>query len=156
LSAAVKYHPTASELLQGKKELTILSELQQTKVKARLDCLIDGIIVDVKTTEDASPEAFSRTIYNYEYHQQAAFYLDAANACGLEVGQFIFIAVEKKPPYAIGIYQLDADAITEGRALYRKALKAYETAEAFDYWPGYSTLIQAISLPHWVRRINHD
>jgi hypothetical protein len=67
-------------------------------------------IADVKTTEDASIEAFSKTIAQYGYAQQAAYYMDLLGA-----SHFVFIAVEKTAPYAVGVYCLDAASIAVGR-----------------------------------------
>lgn len=153
LSQAVAEHATASTLLYGGKfELTLLCELQGIPVKSRLDCLNHGKIIDVKTTEDASASGFSRSIYSYQYHLQAAFYLDCAAACGIEVDGFVFIAIEKEPPFAISIFELDAEAIDIGRSDYMRALQIYADCDAFDYWPGYPGHVQSISLPYWAMK----
>lgn len=62
---------------------------------------------------------------------------------------FIFIAVEKKPPYAVGVYRLDAESVDIGRAVYRTDLKRYADCLANDNWPGYGDKIQTISVPGW-------
>lgn len=62
---------------------------------------------------------------------------------------FIFIAVEKKPPYAVGVYKLDEESVDLGRAVYRADLKRYAECLANDNWPGYGDKIQTISVPGW-------
>lgn len=62
---------------------------------------------------------------------------------------FIFIAVEKKPPYAVGVYKLDDESVDLGRAVYRHDLARYAECKATDTWPGYGDKIQTISVPGW-------
>jgi exodeoxyribonuclease VIII len=116
----------------------------------------DGIIVDVKTTEDASPEEFDRSIAKWRYHVQDAFYLDGT---GHAVGQsgakierpreFVFLVVEKKPPYAVAVYRLDDEARELGRFEYRANLERLHRGHTSGEWPGYSSKIQPISVPVW-------
>ena len=63
-----------------------------------------GILVDLKTTEDASPREFQRSIAKWRYHVQAGWYMAGIEAAyGTRPSGFIFIAVEKKPPFAVGV-----------------------------------------------------
>lgn len=121
--------------------------------KGRLDRIVradDGrvYIVDAKTTEDASPEGFRRTIERMEYHRQAAYYMDLLGNF-VEVEDFIFLAVEKAPPYAVGVYRLDPEDITAGRRLYQRELALYEECSRKDKWPGYSQAIVTLALKPW-------
>lgn len=110
---AVHLHPVAAGLLTGgKAEQTFYAIDPETGelVKCRTDYLHDSgaMIVDVKTTEDASPAGFGRSSANYRYPMQTAWYhrvLDAAY--GEHPPYWVFLAVEKDPPYAIGIYFID-------------------------------------------------
>ena len=103
-------------------------------------------LVDIKTTDDASPGAFSRTIANFGYAEQAAFYLDLTGAT-----RFYFIAVEKAPPYAIAIYKLDAKSIETGREKNNRNLDLLEMCEKTGQWAGYFEGIQEIKLPAWAK-----
>ena len=47
-----------------------------------------NILVDIKTTQDSSPDGFRKSAYKYGYDRQAAFYLD-----GFNVDQFWFIVI---------------------------------------------------------------
>ena len=111
-------HREASRLVKanGKNELSIFSEIFGVKVKARFDKLIDDkIIVDLKTTEDASIIEFGKSVWNYRYHVQAAFYQDVAESVGLKIEKFYFVAIEKKAPYCVAVYEIDEDAVNIGR-----------------------------------------
>ena len=151
---AVRMHPGAAALLQaGQPEVSALWNDAEFNVgcRARYDWLTpDGLLIDLKTTQDASPAGFAKSCATFRYHVQAAWYLDAyQKAAGdLPLG-FIFIAVEKTPPYAVALYELDAEAVDLGRALARRDLARYANAREFGVWPGYSEAIQPLSLPKW-------
>jgi exodeoxyribonuclease VIII len=149
-----------------------------------------NVVVDLKTTDDASLEGFSKSIANWGYDVQHPYYLDGLRLaleqsdslppaegraelsaywhdpvtgvlcrCRPDYWQgspdhFIFIAVEKKAPYAVGVYVLDADSVTSGRAQYRANLDKYAHCVANDNWPGYGDKVQTISVPAWHLRKN--
>jgi hypothetical protein len=130
-------------------EASVFAEDAETQIplKARPDLWIKepAILVDVKTTDDASPEAFSRTISTFGYHIQAAHYLAMTGA-----ESFIFVAVERKAPYAVGIYRLDIEWLQAGENLRRKAISTLHECRALDSWPAYPTATQTLSCPKWV------
>ena len=134
--------------LDNKIEASVFAEDEQTglPLKARPDMWVeDHTLIDVKTTDDASPEAFSRTIGTFAYHVQAAHYLAMTGA-----ENFIFVAVERKAPYAIGIYKLDAEWLQAGENLRRKAISTLHECRALDSWPSYPTTTITLSCPKWV------
>jgi len=118
----------------------------------RFDRLTDcGIGIDLKTTIDARPDAFSRAILNYGYHQQAAFYSDQYEfITGDKLQDFIFIAIESSAPYAVKVYHLNEVSLEIGRADYRKALNTYAQCRIDNAWPAYeSNGVEEISVPQW-------
>ena len=122
--------------------------------RSRPDWLLDdgSVIVDLKTTEDASPRGFQRSVAQYAYHQQAAWYLHGLEqASGICPAQFVFVAVEKKPPYAVGVYAADAEMIKAGWEAAERNLERIAECRAANHWPGYGEDIQPISLPPWMR-----
>ena len=87
---------------------------------------------------------------NWRYDVQDPFYTDGVKiATGRNVKAFVFIAVEKKPPYAVGVYVLDSASREIGRAMYQHDLKVYAECLANDNWPGYGDKIQTINMPTW-------
>lgn len=151
---------------------------------------VKDIIGDLKTTEDASPEGFAKSIANWRYDVQHAYYMDGTRLA-LEQGKcnppqegkaelsvywtdpvtgvlcrcrpdfwrgypkhFAFIAVEKKPPYAVGVYVLDSEGVEIGRAQYQHDLRVYAECVRTGEWPGYGDKIQTISLPAWYANKN--
>lgn len=66
-----------------------------------------GMIVDLKTTTDASQTAFPRSVRRFKYDWQAWWYLRGANSLSHErYDKFIIIAIEKTPPYGVMLYEL--------------------------------------------------
>lgn len=160
MTAGVWAHPTAAELLRGPglNEVSALWEDKGTglKAKARLDRLtaLAGwpCIVDVKTTRNASRASFAKDLHAFHYHQQAAFYLDGLNALAPHDRKFIFIAVEKEPPYCAAVYEIDEDALQIGRDDVAKHLDQYAECLRTNRWPGYADGMDYVSLPPWAFR----
>jgi len=120
-------------LQQGEPEKIIQwhNEHYNLNCKGMLDYHRDGMIIDLKTTQDASYNGFMRSVRKYKYHKQAAYYMDAVKAY-----RFIIIAVEKTPPFSINIFEMGDDMIDEGRDMYNHELEVYKYCEENDYWPG--------------------
>jgi exodeoxyribonuclease VIII len=151
MNCAIADHQVANELLaDGIAESSGFAELLGVPVKCRPDWLHDNsVIVDLKTTDNAGPNAFAKSCASYRYHVQAAFYSDICREIGLDIKAFVFIAVEKAPPYAVSVYELDSDSIKVGRTLYQRNLETYRRCLETDHWPAYSQSIETLSLPRW-------
>ena len=125
-------------------------------MRGRPDALGDNLIVDLKTAQDASPDAFARTAANFGYHAQAAYYLDGLRRLGYcdEQAVFLFVVVEKTAPFGVAVYALDDEAIEAGRTQYTEAWDLYRRCRAKNEWPGYpgSQRIETLSLPRWATR----
>ncbi len=157
MAAHIALHPVAGPALRradGIAEASILWTCEQTgaECKSRLDWLLPGIVLDIKTSADARPDAFARSVASYRYHVQDAFYSQAAACAGFDAEHFVFVVVESAPPYAVALYQLDDDARAEGRRLYLRDLENYQRCAERGEWPAYPTDIQTLSLPRWAYR----
>ena len=138
----------------GVAEETLVWRDDQTGLlcKSRMDYYREdlGLIVDVKTTEDARPQAVARDIHKYGYHVSAAHYLDGLQALDLPGGQsFAWVFVEKKAPYAVGLYFASAEMIDRGREQQREYLTQFARCKLSGIWPGYANEFQTIDLPAW-------
>ena len=112
-----------------------------------------GIIVDLKTTEDASPEAFAKSIARYGYHRQNSMYVDGVeSSTGDFVKGFVFVVTEKTPPYCTAVYQLDMQGVELGRDQYKRLLLDLADCKIKNAWPGYSNRIETISMPRWAMK----
>lgn len=158
MAESLRRHKAASKLFAapGDLQVSLLWRDEPTGLmcKARLDKLLSTLpfVVDLKSTADASPDAFSRTALNMGYHKQAAWYLDGCAACGLTVEKFIIPAVEQSAPYAVAVYDLGAASIELGRIKNREALTAYAHAEKTGQWAGFSNIVQPLEVPAWALR----
>jgi exodeoxyribonuclease VIII len=160
IADAVRVHAAAASLFENVTdvELSIAWDDAETNLrcKARIDAvapiLSNRTIVDVKTTRDASLDEFARSIFTLGYHRQAAHYLDGAAAVGLDTQHFVFIAIEKEPPFAVGTYRLREDAIDAGREELRALKHRYAHCFREDHWPAYSSAVEDITLPSWAWR----
>lgn len=158
MAEAVWTHPAAGALLKlkGKAEQSFLwtDEATGLECKCRPDWLADdgSLIVDLKTTEDASPAGFRKSIANFRYHVQAAWYLHGLEQATVRRPEgFIFICVEKKPPHAVAVYVADGEMINAGGERALQDLERLAECRAAGRWPGYSEEIEPIGLPAWMR-----
>lgn len=111
-----------------------------------------GIMLDVKSCLSAHPDAFARAVVNYGYHAQEAFYSDTWSGLGKQVDGFVFLAFEKKTPYAFALYELPPSIVEEGRAIMRKALDTYHDCRVSNSWPAYGDGVQELSFKRWAYR----
>ena len=154
----LRSHSRANQALAGgQAELSIFWQAHGPDglidCKSRLDYVTEsGVIVDLKTTTDARIDPFSRQCWQLGYHRKAAFYMDAYKAMfGKEAEGFLFIALEKEPPYGTALYLLDETASDQGRREYIHDLNAYAECLKNDLWPCYPDEVMAILLPAWAR-----
>lgn len=112
-----------------------------------------GVMVDVKSTRSAHPNAFARAIVDYGYHGQEAFYTDGFRKLGKPVDGFVFIAWEKEKPFAYAVYETPPSIVDEGRAMMRAALTKYTECTKADYWPAYGSGVQELSFNRWAYRL---
>ena len=161
MAAAVHDHPAAAQLLAmpGTSEASIIWHNKVWR-RARVDWLPDceagsrPVLVDYKTTVDASPEAFAKSAIRYGYHHQGPWYVDgyrAVTGCDLEPA-FLIVAQEKEAPYLVSVHQIMPDAMEAGRRGNEKAVARYMKATETGVWPGYPDEIQPLDLPMWAEQ----
>lgn len=155
-------HPLLSTVLQaGDPEVscfTVDPEHEDLPVKCRIDFVPSSgnALLDLKTTaRQATAEDFAKTIADYEYHCQAAWYLDIWNRLHPDDPrtEWVFAVFETSgPPHAIAVYSLSQDAIHIGRERNRADLDVYLGCLKTGCWPGYQcSPIPVIDLPRWAK-----
>jgi hypothetical protein len=157
MQASVFAHPIAGKLFaDGVAEATAVWTDHEHALccKARMDYYVEsrGLVIDLKSTEDASPEGFARSVAKYRYHVQHAHYASAFQSLGHELRAFLFVAVEKAPPYAVAVYCIDAEAESRGIELRDHAMRTLNECLRDDAWPGYAPNIHRLALPGWALR----
>ena len=157
MAAAVLNHNAASAFFQYKDmiaEGSFFVEDPQTgvKLKCRPDGFIPsiGMLFDVKTTQDASPNGFPRDLRKYGYDLQAAFYRRVMRLhTGGDSMEFYFICVEKEAPHAVCVHTLADEYILQADVKVTQVLHEIANAEAGgDYQTGWP-LCNVINLPRW-------
>ncbi len=166
VAASVLANPSAAALFSnGTAEQSAFWVDEETGIlrRARFDFLPDAVagqrlnLPDLKTADSSEPEAFGKKAASYEYPMQAAAYVDAAIALGLDDDPlFWFVAVEKEAPYIVTVSYADEDTLQIGRHLNRKALRIYAECVATDHWPTYQPEPAALWLPAWYQFENQD
>lgn len=150
-------HPTLAALIRaGKKEVTFQWIDVDTGLlcKGRLDLLVVGeritrpIIVDVKTTVDASPTGFMYEAYKWGYPAQLAMYFDAVRAVlQQEPKDPVLAAIENVYPYELALYDVELDYLDLGRSQYKAILGQIKEAMDTDTWPGYDQGVMPLQAP---------
>lgn len=149
MADAILKHHIWAELKNGKVEQSIFWKggTYDTPLRARPDVFTDRFIVDIKTTE--SIKTFSKSIYQYGYHRQAAMQIDALKQLDGKQRFFAFFVVEKKAPYLTAGFTLDDRSIIQGRNEYLQGAAIYTECSALKEWNGYEEQFQLLSLPNW-------
>ena len=157
-------HPTASEFLAKSvaRELTFVwdesielseSHLKIQRCKGRADAITSfggwSWIVDLKTTKDASERSFQRDIASYGYYRGMAWYRRGLNTIRPAQRRVAFIAVEKEPPYAVAVHELDDRALDQGEREMLRFLHQYGACVASGVWPAYEDGLSLLDLPPW-------
>ena len=150
-------HKTLGPLFDhGEAELSFFAEADYYGSPIWLKCRPDwidqsrGVIVDLKTTADASASGFSRSCAKYHYDLQAYLYsMICSEVLGKNITAFVFAAVESLPPYGVAGYVLDSEALELGRHKFHKAIGRYFECVESGEWPSYGDRIEQLSLPKW-------
>lgn len=150
---SVMAHPHARWIAEAKgdAEASIYWTDPETGLlcRCRPDKLITehGWIVDVKTTADMSK--FSRSVWDYRYHVQDAFYSEGYKQhFGQEPAGFLFLVVSTSiecGKYPVRLFCLDDEAKAKGRASMLEDMATLAECERTGEFPG----IETLSLPRW-------
>ena len=136
-------------------EVSLVWERDGYLCKARMDMVVrpEYTIPDLKTTITASREGFARQVAKYDYHNQAAWYVDGMTRLMPGPWAFVFIAAEKQRPFLCGCHYLspDGEAIEIGKQKCDEAFGLYKICRANREWPGYEDAVE-VELPAWAVR----
>lgn len=117
-------------------------------------------IADVKTSITASPAGrkFERHSYDFEYHIQAAMYIDIVTAAtDKPFDDFFFGVVEKTEPYDNQVFLCTGDFIEYGRLQYKTRLiqiKLAENKKKYKSYDVYSSLdggVMMLDVPFYAK-----
>lgn len=154
-AVAAQEHPEAADAIKnGQKQVSIVW-LHESGVlcKGRFDILHDGYIWDLKTTQDASPEAFAATVAKFGYHVQGGIYTEAYEKIMGKKLDWRFIAVEStddEPWPEVAVYEMlwDDRSLIVGRMKFKRACERVARYSE-EMLSGYSPYAEPISIPEW-------
>lgn len=136
-------HPTYGQLLSGGySEVSIIWRDADTGLlcKCRPDKLIkfgnQWFCLDVKTTD--SIETFFKSIGDYDYHRQQAFYEDGLAAAGMPV-VFLFGPISKTISlgrYPVAVRSIERDDVDAGRIQYKALLRRWAECKRTGQYDG--------------------
>jgi hypothetical protein len=160
MAEAVLKHPTARALfeLPGHREVSVFSEVDGVKVRARFDALTDetpqGVFgIDLKTTSDsADGDTFTKTVVKYGYFLQEQWYRETL---GQDI-RFAFVVVESTAPYLVAVHELGLAYKDMGKTLAKVARTLYADCEATNTWPGHPEDVQTLEPPVWAAMAHEE
>jgi len=171
MRAAFMAHSIAGPMVtDSKKQVSLLWQDAETGIlcKARPDMVVEThrlvmewaqplpyrCLADLKTTRPghAHPRRFYRTLAEWGYQFQAAFYRDGWEVLTGEKLPFLFVVGEKRPYPLVAVHGVTDRAFMVGRIQYRNALRIYQQCVLSGEWPGYDELLYEVDVPEWLAR----
>lgn len=145
-----------SGILQGKVEHSLIWQDKITGVwlKSRPDVIpsADGVLVDLKTTTNASPDAVVNSIKDHGYALQGALAgMGMEATLGIKMTDFVLVWIEKSAPYAVSISPVDPEWIYWARRQLRRAIDTFAKCIETNEWPGYQGEATAY-IPVWLKK----
>jgi len=126
-------------------------------LRARFDLLTaDGRSYDLKKTRDARPAMFAKSVNEYRYHVQDAFYSRVYQLItGHPLQAFKFVAIEESKPHTCAVYELDEFSKMAGQFYSSRDLDTYAVCVNDDIWP-HPQHDGVITLPGWAAKQFED
>jgi len=152
MAESVRSNRTVVEWLSsGNPEVSLFAKHPSLDLdmKGRVDWVLrnNPILLDLKTCENAAD--FEREAAARKYHLQEAFYRMLCSLNDVTVERFVFIAVEKKPPFGARLLEFDRESVEIAHATNGENLRVLARCLKDDSWPGYRPTPEFISLPKW-------
>lgn len=143
MADAITSHRKATYLLKGKHmETPVAGNICGIDFRGIVDAWDEHDVIDIKTTNDASPEGFRRAASNFDYHLQAAIYMRITRR-----QNYFWIAVETAAPYNVAIYEPTQESLEAADAYLQQLVASFM---AWDGEPvGYGENIYELDLPPW-------
>ena len=115
--------------------------------KTRPDIWSSKMVVDLKTTNNASAHSFMRSALEYGYYLQAGMAHEACKALGKPFDMFVILACEKEAPHVPAIYIMKDDALQFGINQFTTYKRKLKKCLDENKWEGY--LVQELAVPKY-------
>lgn len=141
--------------LTGDSEVVITWESAGgVRCRAMMDHVFfnDGVIYDVKSTEECDPDKLARHIYDYGYHIQRAAYVEALEALRPEFTgrvKYQWLFIEPKFPHDVLVADPDGAMVDIGRMQWAKAVEMWGRCLAKSVWPGRTREVVTLETSPW-------
>lgn len=141
---------------QSYEEKTVLWSHEGVDMRCRVDRVIPGHIVDLKTCANGDLNAIEREIENRKLYVQAAFYQWGWSIAAGEELPFTFVFVEKSAPFRTVCVTLDSQWIDDGMSEIIWSLDRLQQCATNDDWTDPCNRgVFTLSRPKWTNyRIN--
>lgn len=159
MAESILAHPTGRALFEqdGNAEASVFATDPGSgvRMRGRFDFLpnldtANPIAVDLKTTSKKADKAgFERSVVDYGYETQEAWYDEAFQIVTGQQIPFVFVVVEVAAPHLVAVHQLDVQFRQMGRDKAKRARDLYAACTESGVWPGYPAEVQLISPPTW-------
>lgn len=127
IRAQVEKLPDIVRLLRtGAAERTLFwrDEASGIRCKIRPDMLVlPDVILELKTTFDASLAVFQRTLLMQRYHLSAAMYRQGVQWLTGRLPDYVYLVASRNPPYEVQTFVPTAGMLEAGERLFREALR---------------------------------
>jgi exodeoxyribonuclease VIII len=155
IAEAILAHETARPLFEiaAMREVSAFADVDGVPCRARFDALSESTrngvyALDLKSTEDATVNGFTRTVHKWGYFVQEAHYDDVYKAItGHSIDHFYIVAVEKSAPYEVMVHEIEPFWVDMGRKKAALARRIFAECTATGIWPGYDTGLQTLTAP---------
>jgi hypothetical protein len=104
-------------------------------------------LVDLKKTRSAWPHDFARSIHNYDYDYQCYAY-----SIGFGASRSFIVAAEDKPPYGVGVYDMEAWQDL-GQQKLDHVIDIYLRCMESGEWPSYTSGAELLVPPKWLQTV---
>jgi hypothetical protein len=161
MAKAIRSSPEAAPyIVGGDREVTVCWDYEEPQVGAldgwtepmrcRIDYVTPAAMIDLKSAVSAKPEDFTRVAWNLGYFAQAAMQRDGFCAITRRARPYLWLVVENRPPYAVAVYEPDADFMRLGRERYQQWVRELHICKERNEWPGYTRgAVMQLSPPRW-------
>jgi len=155
-------HTTAKKIIERVTDVQCQYTWKDKKTKLKITGRFDGegtdMIFELKTAQDADPDAFFKDAYKFDYHIQCATYLEAMARKG-KFPNFWYIVIEKTAPYGISVFRPSDEYIELGKKELRKLLDRFKYCmdeNKFDQGYEFKSAVEdgshILYLPPWAAR----
>lgn len=125
-------------IMNSHKEITATAEFHGVPVKGRIDLYDNqnGILADVKTTNDVDPVAFGRTFCRFHYAFKMRWYQRLMEANGRKVNEVLLVLVESTPWADRYVQPIPEIVLEQQDSKIDRVILGYKECMETGVWPG--------------------